>query len=148
MNAYAHVHRGMVVFSDSCHKGAALKSLEHHVRWHRRWLKLSLSEARRAAQISLNHKHAPSKRTAQRLVDEAVETMRRDHPKLARHLVADWRQGHRREKGNVVLLSFWLDVPTLDRERVYDRMLKSSLKPREWSALLAARRKRRKERTK
>jgi len=127
----AYVHRGMVVFSEREYRGESLKALHYAldnlVRWERKWYGVSLLEAKRAAQISQNHQHMPSKRAAQAAVDEVVEAMRRDHPELARHLVADWRQGHRRERGNVVLLSFWLDAPTRERRRATKRMLKANM---------------------
>jgi len=126
----AYVHRGMVTFSEREYRGESLEALHYAldvlIRWHRKWYGVSLAEAKRAAQVSQNHRHMPSKRAAQAYVDEAVEAMRRDHPDLARHLVADWRQGHRRERGNAVLLSFWLDAPTREHKRATRRMLEAN----------------------
>lgn len=143
----AYIHRGMVVFSEKGYHGAPLKrlyqALNTSVRWHRKWYGESLSEAKRSAQVSVNHEHMPSRHAAQELVNKATEAMRRDYPKLARYLVADWRQGHKREKGNVVLLSFWLNAPSLEYHRATDRMMKANLTPEQWKGILRARRQRR-----
>jgi len=116
----AYLHRGMVVLAEGPCRPARQRelfsSLRRHLRWHRKQ-GMGLAEAKRAAQVSVNHQHMPSKRAAQRLVDEAIEAVRESYPGLARFLVADWRQGHRRERGNVVLLSFWMDSPRKSRQR-------------------------------
>ena len=135
----------MVVFSKRKYRGESLKalhrSLETRIRWHRKWYGVSPAEAKKSAQVSVNHERMTSMRAAQKRVIEMVEAMRQDHPDLARYLVADWRQGHR-EKGNVVLLSFWLDAPTRERNRATDRMLKANLSSKQWKVILQARRKR------
>ena len=129
------------MFAERDYRGESLKALhqafDFHIRWHRKWYGGSLPEAKRAAQIHMNHKHMSSKRAAQAAVNEAVAVMRRDHPELARHLVADWRQGHWRERGNAVVLSFWLDAPTREHKRATRRMLLENLPPEARKKFLA-----------
>lgn len=135
----AYIHRGMVVFSERDYCGVSLKrlhqSLNIRIMWYRKWYDMSLSEAKRAAQVSVNH-HMPSRRAAQKLVNEATDAMWRDHPELARYLVADWRQGHQHERGNVVLLGFWLDAPTREHRRATARMMKANLTAAQRNVLL------------
>lgn len=109
----AVVHRGMLALADRGGKKEAervSKGLDWLVRWHRR-KGLDLREAKMRAQLSWNHEHMPSRVSAQRLAGEVSDAFHRDHPKLANRLAVDWREGHPREKGNVVTLSFWLDMP-------------------------------------
>ncbi len=90
------------------------KGLDWLVRWHRR-RGLDLREAKMRAQLSWNHEHMPSKVSAQRRAGEVAGIFRRDHPKLANHLAVDWREVRPRERGDIVLLSFWLDIPKVRR---------------------------------
>jgi len=107
------VYRGMLAFAT--HKGKkeaerVSRGLDWLVRWHRR-KGLDLREAKMRAQLSWNHEHMPSKASAQRRAGEVSDALRHDHPKLANRLAVDWREGHPRERGNIVRLSFWLDMP-------------------------------------
>ncbi len=107
------MHRGMLALADCGGKKEAervSKGLDWLVRWHRR-KGLDLREAKMRAQLSWNHEHMPSRAAAQRRAREVNDAVRRDHLKLANHLAVDWREGHPRERGNVVLLSFWIDTP-------------------------------------
>lgn len=111
------VYRGMLALASRGGKREAervSKGLDWLVRWHRR-KGLDLREAKMRAQLSWNHEHMPSKASAQRRAGEVTAAVRRDHPKLVNHLAVVWRERHPRERGNIVLLSFWLDTPNKGR---------------------------------
>ena len=111
------VHRGMLAFASRGGKREAdrvAKGIDWLVRWYRR-KGIDLHEAKMRAQLSWNHEHMPSRTSAQRLAGDVVDAVRRDHPKFASHLAIDWREDCQREVGNIVRLSFWLDIPKKEK---------------------------------
>jgi hypothetical protein len=76
------------------------------------WMKLGWPEdvTKMHFQVSQNHEHMYSKNDALRLIKRVHDDFDQRYPKLAYRLAVDWRQGGKREKGNVVMVSFWLDV--------------------------------------
>jgi len=127
----AYVHRGMVVFSEREYRGESLKHLHQAlnigVLWHRKWYGESLLEAKRSEQMS-HTRVVTSQREAQRVINEAFKVMQRDHPELAWYLAVDWRHDQR-AIGKVIVIGFWLDVPTRERKRATRRMLVENLRP-------------------
>lgn len=65
--------------------------------------------ARRRTQLFHNHEHCTSRTAAHKLAKQWSDTFTRCHPLITRRFAIDWREAGKRERGNRVLLSCWLD---------------------------------------